>query len=117
MLISVWFFFQSVFYVGGVVGIVWFLIWVVLVTDEPKSHWFISNEERSYVLANRQQTMGEIGARTPPYLKILINPVVWVIMFSDFANSIASYMVIIEGPNFIANILNKDIKSVSQSKD
>jgi len=82
-----------------------------VVSDEPKSHWFISNEEKAYVMANRQQTMGEIGARTPPYLKIITNPVVWVVMFSDFANSIASYMVIIEGPNFIANILHKDIKS------
>ena len=105
--------FQSVFYFGGAFGLVWFTIWLLFVTDEPKTHWFISNEEKTYILAHRQQTLGEIGARIPPYFQILMTPTVWIAMFSDFANSIASYMVIIEGPNFIKNILNQDIKSVS----
>ena len=65
-----------------------------------------------YTLTNRQKTMGEIGARNPPYLAILLTPTVWIAMFSDFANSIASYIVIIEGPNFFKNILKVDISQV-----
>ena len=56
--------------------------------------------------------MGEIGTRNPPYLAILLTPTVWIAMFSDFANSIASYIVIIEGPNFFKNILDVDISQV-----
>ena len=45
--------FQTVFYVGGAVGLAWFAIWLLLVTDEPKTHWFISDFEKRYILANR----------------------------------------------------------------
>ena len=65
-----------------------------------------------HTLTNRQKTMGEIGTRNPPYLAILLTPTVWIAMFSDFANSIASYIVIIEGPNFFKNILKVDISQV-----
>ena len=65
-----------------------------------------------HTLTNRQKTMGEIGTRNPPYLAILLTPTVWIAMFSDFANSIASYIVIIEGPNFFKNILQADISKV-----
>ena len=70
--------------------------------------------EKTYILAQRKQTMGEIGERTPPYLKILLTPTVWIAMFCDFSNSIASYMVIIEGPNFFKNVLKQDIQSVKR---
>ena len=33
-------------------------------------------------------------------------------MFTDFCISFGIYMIIIEGPNFIANILDKDILEV-----
>jgi len=100
---------ETVFYVGGAFGLAWFAIWLLLVTDEPKTHWFISDFEKRYIMSNRQKTMGEIGTRNPPYLAILLTPTVWIAMFSDFANSIASYIVIIEGPNFFKNILDVDI--------
>ena len=45
--------FQTVFYVGGAVGLAWFAIWLLLVADEPKTHWFISDFEKRYILANR----------------------------------------------------------------
>jgi len=102
---------ESVFYFGGAFGLAWFAVWLFLVSDDPKSHWFISEGEKTYILAERKQTMGEIGERTPPYLKILLTPTVWIAIFCDFANSITSYMVIIEGPNFFKNILKLDIKS------
>ena len=45
--------FQTVFYVGGAVGLAWFAIWLLLVADEPKTHWFISDFEKRHIMANR----------------------------------------------------------------
>lgn len=102
---------EYIYYFGGAFGLGWLAMWSVLVSDDPKNHCFISTKERTHILESRQQTMGQIGACAPPYLEILQTPTVWIAMFCDFANSIASYMIIIEGPNFIKNILNQDIKS------
>lgn len=103
---------KAVYYLSGGFGILWFLVWTFVVTDEPTTHKFITQDECGYIMKNRQQTIGSIGGKAPPYFKILLNPVVWVIMICDFSNGIACYMVMIEGPNFIANILNKDITVV-----
>ena len=59
--------------------------------------------------------MNEIGKKRPPYLQILLTPNVWVLMLTDFCISFGLYMILTEGPNFISNILDKDIFEVTAS--
>jgi sugar phosphate permease len=40
---------ESVFYVTGVVGLVWSVIWFFVVFDSPAQHPRISQEERRYI--------------------------------------------------------------------
>lgn len=40
----------SVFYVFGALGIVWSLVWFLLVSDRPDIHPRISQEEKQYIL-------------------------------------------------------------------
>lgn len=39
----------SVFYVFGILGIVWFVIWCLICFSDPESHPFITEEERDYL--------------------------------------------------------------------
>jgi ACS family sodium-dependent inorganic phosphate cotransporter-like MFS transporter 5 len=41
-----------VFYVFGVLGILWFLCWWWLVYDTPQSHPTISRQEKEYILSS-----------------------------------------------------------------
>ena len=99
------------FYISGAYGLLWLFFWWLVVSDQPADNGFISEAETEHILANRQQDIGNLRGVTAPYLRILLNPVVWVITICDFTISLASYIVIIEGPNFIDNILHKDISS------
>ena len=40
---------ESVFYVFGVLGVIWFIVWVLLVFNGPEDHPTISTEEREYL--------------------------------------------------------------------
>jgi ACS family sodium-dependent inorganic phosphate cotransporter len=40
---------ESVFYVTGVVGLVWSIVWFFVVFDSPAQHPRISQEERRYI--------------------------------------------------------------------
>ena len=40
---------ESVFYVTGVVGLVWSVVWFFVVFDSPAQHPRISQEERQYI--------------------------------------------------------------------
>ncbi|PSN29031.1 Vesicular glutamate transporter 3 [Blattella germanica] len=40
---------ESVFYVTGVVGLLWSIVWFLVVFDSPAQHPRISPEEREYI--------------------------------------------------------------------
>lgn len=40
------------FYIFGVLGIVWFIFWVLLIYDTPSSHPRICRQEQSFILAS-----------------------------------------------------------------
>ena len=103
---------EAVFYLTGGFGILWFLIWQIVISNDPSVHGWISEDEKEYILKHRSQKINSIGEKRPPYLKILFTPSVWGLMACDFARSFGSYMIIIEGPNFINKVLNKDILEV-----
>jgi hypothetical protein len=48
---------SSVFYLFGIVGIVWYILLIILITDSPRDHLFISSQERDYILetTNKQE--------------------------------------------------------------
>jgi ACS family sodium-dependent inorganic phosphate cotransporter len=39
----------SVFYLFGSLGVLWFIVWTLLCYNDPQSHPFISDEEKSFL--------------------------------------------------------------------
>ena len=52
---------ESVFYVFGVLGLVWFLFWWWLVYDTPQSHPTISRQEKEYILKSLGEYLGTVS--------------------------------------------------------
>ena len=90
----------------------WFLTWTLFVSDDPENNKFLPLVEKEYILSHRKLPASGIGNKRPPYLNILLCPTVWVLAFCDFASTFGLYMVIIEGPSFINNVLHKNILEV-----
>ena len=85
---------------------------MLFVTDDPENHKLISAKEVEYIVTQRKIPTSCFGKRRPPYLEILLNRTVWTLAFCDFASTFGLYMVVIEGPSFISNVLNKNILEV-----
>jgi len=69
---------QSVFYVFGALGILWFLAWSWLVYDGPEEHPSISQQEKDFL----QAALTECEAERPsaiPWRAIATSPAVWAI--------------------------------------
>ena len=84
----------------------------MFISNDPSEHRFISCDEKDYILSHRIIPCGDIEKNKPPFLRILLTPTVWVIAFCDFAISFGGYMILIEGPSFMNNVLNEDILEV-----
>ena len=104
--------FQTLFYISGGVGILWFVLWILLVTDDPTTNRWIGQWEKDEIVARRSKFDPTAKKKLiPPMHKILAIPTVWMCALSEFGYSIALYFVIIEGPTFIKEVLGKDIQA------
>lgn len=69
---------ESVFYVSGGLGLVWYICWVLLVYDTPAKHPTISIRERLYI----ENCIGKtIQIRSKPVRKIIVKIIVSNIMY------------------------------------
>ena len=92
---------ESIFYVFGSIGIVWFVAWTIIVKKSPQEDPFISEEEKSYIvkqLGDRKQD--EI--LYPPWREIFTSTAVWAIVASHFSENWGFYTLLTQLPTFLS---------------
>ena len=101
---------ESVFYVFGTVGIVWFIFWSLLVYDGPELHPRISPEESQFL----QMSLSECESEKPskiPWKQIVTSAPVWSIAVTHVTQSFGFYVLFTELPTYMKNVLNWDLKT------
>ncbi|XP_033646519.1 sialin-like [Asterias rubens] len=96
----------SVFYVFGISGLIWFVIWMLCVHDRPSCHPRISDEERVYIETS-------IGIReknySVPWLSIFTSLPVWGIIIGHFSNNWGFYTLLTNLPTYLKVVLGFDL--------
>ena len=98
---------EAVFYITGGFSVLWFVLWYLVVTDDPRGQKCIKSQEIEWIEKSRTDTVKTDVL--PPYFEILKSPAVWTFILCDFANGWGLYTILTEGPNFISNVLHQDI--------
>lgn len=91
----------SVFYVFGIVGILWFFLWVLVGFSDPASHPRISAQERNYI----ETSIGEPERPPTPWLSIFSSPAVWAVIIAHFCNNWGFYTLLTCMPTFFKQAL------------
>lgn len=103
---------ESVFYVFGAIGVIWFIFWILLVYDSPSSHPTISRAEREYISkcigAGQSQDVPPV-----PWRHVFTSGPVWALILTHIAQNWGFYTLLTELPTYMKNILHFDIKSNS----
>jgi len=103
---------ESVFYVFGVLGIVWFVAWCILITDDPTNHPTISREEKEFISKSIGPSRS-FGSLPVPWKSILCSIPVWALVVTHMAQNWGFYTLLTELPTYMKNILHFDIKKNS----
>ena len=76
----------------GVTGIMFAIIWYIVFRDKPEDYKFIGEEERDYILKNRQQAS---GIKTSlPFMTILKSKNMWLAMGQYIASNFTFYFTL-----------------------
>ncbi|XP_050511061.1 sialin [Diabrotica virgifera virgifera] len=104
---------ESVFYVTGAVGIVWSILWFVLVFDSPAQHPRISQEERMDIedkIAEFEGGAKNIKPDKFPYKALLTCVPVWAIVVTHGCSVFGYFTVVNQLPTYVNDVLHFNIK-------
>ncbi|KAK3743741.1 hypothetical protein RRG08_043473 [Elysia crispata] len=102
----------SIFYVTGGICLVWSILWMIMVSEDPQSHPRISDIERDYIVGSLE-TRGEKEEKkvNVPWLSILLSLPVWAIVVANVTSDWGAYTLLTNIPTYINEVLKFDITS------
>ncbi|GFT09064.1 hypothetical protein NPIL_157211, partial [Nephila pilipes] len=99
----------SAFYITGMIGCVWFILWCILVTDSPKNHPFISTKEQKYISSNQKMNLSK-ELPPLPWKKILTSVPFWAVVISKTCQDWSFYTIMTDLPTYFSTILHFPIE-------
>uniref|UniRef100_A0A3Q3AZ69 Sialin n=1 Tax=Kryptolebias marmoratus TaxID=37003 RepID=A0A3Q3AZ69_KRYMA len=98
-----------VFYLFGIVGLVWFILWSCLVFNSPNTHPRISEQERLYITNSLKN---ELSASTNhiPWRAIVTSRPLWAIVVAHFSYNWTFYTLLTLLPTYMNVILGFSIQ-------
>lgn len=95
---------EWVFYVTGVLGIFWFIFWLILVKESPEADPHISETEKKYICESLGKSMND--TETPvsekiPWKSIFTSKAVYAIVAANFSENWGFYTLLTQLPTFL----------------
>ncbi|XP_059172993.1 sialin-like [Physella acuta] len=101
---------QSIFYIFGSLAVIWFLLWVIVVTENPASHPGITTAELDYIQNSIGFTEEQTKRAHPPWLQMIKSAPVWAIATAHFVENWGFYTWLTELPTFMTHVLKFHMK-------
>lgn len=90
---------ESLFYVFGAIGCLWFVAWVIVVREGPDKDRHISKDELRYI----NESLNQTGKKNLiyPWRAIFTSPAVYAICASHFSENWGFYTLLTQLPTFL----------------
>ncbi|PZC86354.1 hypothetical protein B5X24_HaOG209073 [Helicoverpa armigera] len=99
---------QSVFYLFGAIGILWFILWALLCYNDPESHPFISDKEKKYL----EEALGSHRSSLPsaiPWKAIFMSVPLWALVCAQIGHDYGYFTMVTDLPKYMTGVLKFDI--------
>ena len=117
---TLFFSWQMVFILVGLIGLLWLLPWMVLVKAPPEAHPWLTDEEREYILTGRKSTEsadaasgdGEEDEYVPTTVGLLSHKQSWGVIVSSAAIDPIWWLFVFWIPIYLNEVYGMDVKSI-----
>ena len=115
--LSIHFSWQMIFIFVGLLGLLWLLPWLYLVKSPPKSHPWISDEEREYILSGQKNQDSDAEgeqdeAYNPTTSKMLSHKQSWGVIVSSAAIDPIWWLFVFWIPYYLSEVYGMDVKGI-----
>lgn len=117
--LTIFFSWQMVFVVIGLLGLLWLIPWLVLVKAPPGSHPWITEEEREYILTGQKRTeVSDTGEESeeeeynPSTKELLSRKQSWGVIIASAAIDPIWWLFVFWIPIYLNEVYAMDVKSI-----
>ncbi|XP_073340551.1 sialin [Pagrus major] len=100
----------AVFYICGGAGCIWSIFWFALVSDDPRTHRRISEEERDYII-NSIGPQGTGHGWSVPLASMMLSGPLWAVIIAQMCSNWSYYTLLTSLPTYMDLILHFDLQS------
>ncbi|XP_052859819.1 sialin-like, partial [Anopheles cruzii] len=103
---------ESVFYILGGFGCVWFVAWMLIVKKSPETDPYITPKEKEFILATMQRSGSSTSERiVHPWRGILTSVAVWSLVVASFAENWGFYTLLTQLPTFLKDTMHFELQA------
>ncbi len=115
--LTVYFSWQMIFILVGLVGLLWLIPWMFLVKAPPKEHPWLSEDERQYILSGQQnQDLDEDGTfdegYNPDTGELLSHKQSWGVIIASAAIDPIWWLFVVWIPIYLNEVYSMDVKTI-----
>ncbi|XP_072532356.1 sialin [Salminus brasiliensis] len=102
----------AVFYCCGGAGCLWAVLWFIMVSDDPRKHPRISDQEKEYIVYSIGSEGGSHGWSVP-LLPMLLSIPLWAIIITQMCSNWSYYTLLTSLPTYMDTVLHFDLRQNS----
>lgn len=115
--LTIYFSWQMVFVVIGLMGLLWLIPWLVLVKSPPGSHPWITEEEREYILSGQKRADAEDPSKeaeeyNPSTKELLSRKQSWGVIIASAAIDPIWWLFVFWIPIYLNEVYGMDVKGI-----
>uniref|UniRef100_A0A182MUR7 Major facilitator superfamily (MFS) profile domain-containing protein n=1 Tax=Anopheles culicifacies TaxID=139723 RepID=A0A182MUR7_9DIPT len=96
---------RTTFYIWGTFAIIWYVFWLFIGFESPETHPYISEEERSELVAQLAESRKSMHSYPIPWRSILTSCPLWGLIAGQIGHDWGTYLIITDLPKYMKSIL------------
>ncbi len=114
--LTIYFSWQMIFVIIGLIGLLWLIPWLIVVKSPPKSHPWLTKEEKKYILEgqkeDKEESLENTEAYNPPVKELLSRKQSWGVIIASAAIDPIWWLFVFWIPIYLSEVYNMDVKAI-----
>ncbi len=112
--LTIHFSWQMIFVIVGLIGVLWLLPWMLIVKAPPKSHPWLTEEERQYILSGQKIREEHVSAEeyNPTTKQLLKHKESWGVIIASAVIDPIWWLFVVWIPIYLNEVYGMDVKGI-----
>ncbi|WP_298512065.1 MFS transporter [uncultured Kordia sp.] len=115
--LTVYFSWQMIFVIVGLIGLLWLIPWLIVVKAPPKSHPWLTEKEKTYILSGQKakelkEDTQDVAEYNPSTQELLSRKQSWGVIIASAAIDPIWWLFVFWIPIYLSEVYGMDVKAI-----